>query len=86
MRNVRNVRNVKTEVHWPEKGMPHFAQFADSAATQNPKLTRMDIDASQISLSSLALVENRSAYQVEVFSMAAPTVSASVVFTCTTLA
>jgi phage/plasmid primase-like uncharacterized protein len=57
---VRNVRTERTEVDSPEWDVPHFAQFAESAAPKEPALTRMDIDTSQISLRSLALVENLS--------------------------
>ncbi len=67
---MRNVRNVRTEVDSSEGYAPHFAQFAESAAHQEPELTRMDIDTSLISHSSLGLVENLSEDKVEVLSTA----------------
>lgn len=65
--SVRSARNERTEVHLPERVVPNFAQYAESATRQNQALTRMDIDTSQNSLRSLAHVENLSTDEVDAF-------------------
>lgn len=64
---TRNVRSERNEVAAGTQSQPDFAQFAESASSQNTALTRMDIDTSQDSHSSRAEGGNLSADDVEVF-------------------
>lgn len=64
---TRNVRNLRIEVTDESPSLPEFAHSAESAASQNPTLTRMDIDTSQISHSSQAHASNLNADDMEVF-------------------
>lgn len=64
---ARNVRTQRNQGVAETQNPPEFAHFAESAAPQNPVLTRMDIDTSQISHRSQPQVENLSADDVEVF-------------------
>lgn len=64
---TRNVRSERNHGAAETQKPPEFAHFAESAATQNPVVTRMDIDTSQSSHGSQARVENLSADDVEVF-------------------
>ena len=64
---TRNVRSERNEVAAGTQSPPDFAQFAESASSQNTALTRMDIDTSQDSHSSQAEGGNLSTDDVEVF-------------------
>ncbi len=64
---TRNVRSERNEVAAGTQSQPDFAQFAESASSQNTALTRMDIDTSQDSHSSQAEGGNLSTDDVEVF-------------------
>jgi hypothetical protein len=64
---TRNVRSERNEVAAGTQSQPDFAQFAESASSQNTALTRMDIDTSQDSHSSQAQTGNTNADDVEVF-------------------
>jgi hypothetical protein len=64
---TRNVRGERNEVAAGTQSQPDFAQFAESASSQNTALTRMDIDTSQDSHSSQAERGNLSTDDVEVF-------------------
>lgn len=64
---TRNVRSERSEVAAGTQSQPDFAQFAESASSQNTALTRIDIDTSQDSHSSQAQGGQLNADNVEVF-------------------
>jgi len=61
------VRSERNEAAAATQSQPDFAQFAESASSQNTALTRMDIDTSQDSHNSHAQAGNLNADNVEVF-------------------
>lgn len=64
---TRNVRSERNEVAAGTQSQPDFAQFAESASSQNTALTRMVVDRSQDSHNSHTQGGNLNADNVEVF-------------------
>lgn len=64
---TRNVRSERNEVAAGTQSQPDFAQFAESASSQNTALTRMVVDSSQDSHNSHTQSGNLNADNVEVF-------------------